>query len=67
MTDGERLVWAASFAIVFDRDGDSVSAAGAAMRAVVEMRDAVTRKVDGVLAVSHADARDFLDEMVNAP
>lgn len=67
MTDGERLVWAVSYAIAFDRGGDSVFAVQAAARAVIELRAAATRKVEGSYAISQIDERDFLDEMVNVP
>ncbi len=68
MTDGERLVWAASYAVAYDRANDAVFAVRAATRAVVELRDAPTRRfADGSFVISDADEREFLDEMVSAP
>ena len=63
MTDGERLVWATTYALVFDRDGDSIGAARSAARAVEQLREAAQRKFPG----SQIDERDFLDEIVNIP
>lgn len=68
MTDGERLVWATTFAIVFDRSGDSVAASHSAARAVEQLREAAQRKLSGGgLAISQIDERDFLDEIVSVP
>ena len=68
MTDGERLVWAVTFALVFDRSGDAVSAACAAAHAVSELREASARKLPGgEFAISQVDDRTFLDEIVNLP
>lgn len=68
MTDGERLVWATTFALVFDRSGDPVVAACAAARAVEQLREAPQLKLpDGEFAISQIDDRDFLDEIVNLP
>ncbi len=68
MTDGERLVWAASYALAYDRGGDSVAAARVAASAVAQLREAVLRRMpDGNFAIAQLDERYFLDEMVNAP
>jgi len=68
MTDGERLVWAVTFALVFDRSGDAVAAACAAARAVSELREVPERKLPGGdFAISQVDDRTFLDEIVNLP
>lgn len=68
MTDGERLVWATTYALVFDRSGDSVLAARAAAHAVEQLRTAAQQKLPcGALAVSQIDERDFLDEIVSVP
>ncbi len=67
MTDGERLVWATTYALVFDRDGDSVSAARAAACAVERLREAGERKLPGGQYALQIDERDFLDEIVSVP
>jgi hypothetical protein len=68
MTDGERLVWASSYALALTRLGDSVAAVHAATLAITELREASTRRVPGGdFAISQIDARDFVDEMVTAP
>ncbi len=68
MTDGERLVWAASYAIAYDRGGDSVAAARVAASAVEQLREASIRRApDGNFVIAQVDERYFLDEMVNAP
>jgi hypothetical protein len=68
MTDGERLVWATTYALVFDRSGDAVVAACAAARAVAELREAPERRLPGGdFAISRIDDRTFLDEIVNLP
>jgi hypothetical protein len=68
MTDGERLVWAASFAIVFDRGGDAVAAVQAAGRAIEQLREAAARRLpSGKLTIPQIDERDFLDEIVSVP
>ncbi len=68
MTDGERLVWATTYALVFDRSGDAVAAACAASHAVAELRAAPTRRLPcGDFAISQIDDRTFLDEIVNLP
>lgn len=61
MTDGERLVWSATYAIVFDRDADAVAAAQAASFAIEQLRRTV---IQGAL---QNEARDFIDEIVNVP
>ena len=68
MTDGERLVWATSYAIVLDRVGDAVLAARSAARAIEQLREVSQKKLpDGTLTISQIDERDFLDEIVSAP
>ena len=68
MTDGERLVWAASYAIVFDRSQDAVVATSAAARAVEQLREEAQRKLSvRDLTTSQIDERDFLDEIVSVP
>ena len=68
MTDGERLVWASSYAIVLDRGGDALVAARTAALAVAKLREAAHQKLpDGQLAISEIDERDFLDEIVSIP
>lgn len=61
MTDGERLVWSTTYALVYDREGDAIAAAQAAAFAVEQLRRTV---IQGIL---QAEARDFLDEIVNVP
>ena len=67
MTDGERLVWATTYAIVFDRSGDSTAAARSAAHAVDQLREASQRKLPEGQYVLQLDARDFLDEIVSVP
>ncbi len=67
MTDGERLVWATTYALVFDRGDDSIIAARAAARAVEQLRDAAQRKFPGGQHALQIDERDFLDEIVSVP
>lgn len=63
MTDGERLVWAASFARAIDVGDDGITAAKVAARTVMALRDASSRT--GIHWT--AEERDFLDEMASAP
>lgn len=68
MTDGERLVWAASYALAIARVGDAVVAVRDATSAITQLREvAIRRTSDGTLVISHLDERDFVDEIVNAP
>ena len=68
MTDGERLVWASSYAITFDRGGDAVIAARTAALAVAQLREALVRRApDGNFVIFERDERDFLDEIVSVP
>jgi hypothetical protein len=67
VTDGERLVWATTYALVFDRDGDSTIAARSATLAVEQLREAAQRKLPGGKYALQIDARDFLDEIVSVP
>lgn len=63
MTDGERLVWAASFARCVGVGNDGCTAARVASRSVLTMRD-VSKQRDVSWST---DEREFLDEMVEAP
>jgi hypothetical protein len=65
VTDGERLVWSTTYALVFDRDGDAIVAARSAARAVEQLREAARPK--GRQVVLQIDERDFLDEIVSVP
>ena len=67
MTDGERLVWASTFSLLFDRSGDAVAASRAAARAIDQLRVTQQKIVDGKITISNAEEREFLDEIVNAP
>jgi hypothetical protein len=68
MTDGERHVWAASYALALERVGDSVAAVRVATSAVAQLREARARRVPGGdYAITQVDERDFVDEMVTAP
>jgi hypothetical protein len=67
MTDGERLVWATTYALVFDRGGDSIVAARAAARAVEQLREAAQCKLPGGHYALQIDERDFIDEIVSVP
>ena len=67
MTDGERLVWATTYALAFDRSGDSTAAARAAARAVDELREAAQCKLPGGNHALQIDERDLLDEIVMVP
>lgn len=68
MTDGERLVWAASYAIALDRRGDAVAAVRTATTAITRLREAAIRQLpSGGLVISQIDERDFVDEIVSAP
>ena len=67
MTDGERLVWATTYTLVFNRDDDSIVAARAAARAVEQLREAGQRKLPGGQHALQIDERDFLDEIVSVP
>jgi hypothetical protein len=68
VTDGERLVWAASFARALDREGDGVAAARVAAHAIAHLREAALRRSPGgTFAISQIDERDFIDEIVSAP
>jgi hypothetical protein len=68
VTDGERLVWASSFAITFDRGGDAIVAARTAATAVAQLREAAVRRAsDGNFVICEINERYFLDEIVNVP
>jgi hypothetical protein len=68
VTDGERLVWAASYARALDRLGDAVAAVSAATHAIIELRAAATqRSPSGGYTIAQIDERDFVDEIVTAP
>jgi hypothetical protein len=64
MTDGERLIWATTFAIVLDRDGDAGDAVRAAARAVGQLRAVVELPVR---TIWEPHEQHFFDEMVNVP
>lgn len=68
MTDGERLVWATSYALVFDRSGDAVESSRAAAFAVEQLRaTAVCKQSGSDRTIKRALERDLLDEIVNVP
>jgi len=68
VTDGERLVWAASFAIVLERGGDAVVAVRSAARSIEQLREASQQRLpDGTPTIAQIDERDFLDEIVSVP
>lgn len=74
MTDGERLVWAASYAIAFARASDAVGASQVAATAVSRLRETAARRGLAISVVPEADLspaeideRHFLDEIVNVP
>ena len=67
MTDGARLVWATTYALVFDRDGAAIDAARAAARAIEQLREAAQQKLPGGQHALQIDARNFLDEIVSVP
>lgn len=68
MTDGERLVWATSYALSLARCGDARVATRAATTAVVQLRETATSR--GAATGRSAEELDehlFLDEIVNVP
>lgn len=67
MTDGERLVWASTFSLLFERSGDAVVASHAAARAIDQLRATQQKLVVGKITISNVEEREFLDEIVNAP
>jgi hypothetical protein len=67
MSDGERLVWALTYSLVFDRDSDPVEAARAAAYAVDQLRKTAQRALPGSEHILQLDERDLLDEIVNIP
>jgi hypothetical protein len=68
VTDGERLVWAASFALALEKHSDSVVAVRTAANAVAHLREVITRRrPDGNFEIFELEDRSFLDEIVNAP
>ena len=68
MTDGERLVWAATYALFFESTGDSVASARAASRAVTALREAAVRRTaGGDFVLCGIEERGFIDEIVNVP
>lgn len=68
MTDGERLVWATSYALALVRGDDAVGAVRAATSAVLHLREVVVRRSpEGGYTISQVDERDFVDEIVTAP
>jgi hypothetical protein len=68
VTDGERLVWATSYALAHSRLGDAIAAVREATLAITELREvAIRRTSNGARVISQIDERDFVDEMVSAP
>jgi hypothetical protein len=68
VTDGERLVWAASYALALDRQGDVVAAVRSATLAITGLREAATRRAStGDYVIAQGDERYFVDEIVTAP
>jgi len=68
MTDGERLVWAASYALALERAGDAVAAVRAATSAVSQLREVShLRDGSGDLVIFGVNERHFVDEIVTAP
>ena len=63
VTDGERLVWATTYALVFDRDGNATTATRAAASAIEQLRETAQRKPPE----KHLQIEDFLDEIVSIP
>lgn len=63
MTDGERLVWAASFALALESVDDAVIAARTAAGAVKRLREAAFQRLSEV----EVEDRAFLDEIVSVP
>ena len=65
MTDGERLVWAAAFALAIERDVDGPAATKVATRTVQRLREVA----DTPTAMLHLtfDERDMLDEIARVP
>jgi hypothetical protein len=68
LSDGERLVWAASYSLAFSRADDAAAAVRAAARAVLRLREAANLRTSDRLTIFEIeDERDFLDEIVNVP
>lgn len=67
MTDGERIVWATSYAIALDRNNDASLASQVASSAIVRLRETALRASDGNLTTAEIDERLFIDEIVNVP
>ena len=64
MTDGERLVWAAAFALAIENKDDGPTAAKVAAQTVMKLREVA----DSVMA-SHftVDELDMIDEIARVP
>ena len=67
VTDGERIVWATSYAIALDRNNDASLASQVASSAIVRLRETALRASDGNLTTAEIDERLFIDEIVNVP
>jgi hypothetical protein len=68
VTDGERLVWAASYALALEHTGDSITAVRTAANAIAQLREASNRRAaGGNFVIWELDERSFLDEIVNVP
>ena len=65
MTDGERLVWAAAFALAIEHADDGSTAVKVATRTVQKLRAVA----DAPTTVEHftVDERDCLDEIARVP
>lgn len=65
MTDGERLVWAAAFALAIEHADDGSTAVKVATQTVQKLRAVA----DDPATAGHftADERDCLDEIAKAP
>lgn len=64
MTDGERLVWAASYAVALELTGDATTAVRSATRSIERLREVAGHKKP---TTSEADEQAFVDEIVSAP
>lgn len=64
MTDGERLVWATTYALALDRGSGALAAVHVAAIAVMQLREAAEQRL---AADGNEHEKSFLDEMVNIP
>ena len=65
MTDGERLVWAAAFAIAIERDDDGPTATKVATRTVQRLREVADAPTATLRFTT--DEREMLDEIARVP